>query len=90
MRYALMKILKMLCEQLLLPFSVMFFVWLATAVGCGAHDRADVMVDRWLSLNGGLATSSTIYREYRICETTTVSAYLIRYLPKWGQTGRFR
>ena len=51
-------------------------------VGCEAHDRADAMVDRWLSLGGGTATSSTVYIEDRTCENTTVSAYLMSYLPR--------
>ena len=51
-------------------------------MACEAHDKADAMVDRWLSLGGGTATSSTVDTENRTSESTTVSAYLMSYLPR--------
>ena len=51
-------------------------------VWCEAYDRADAMVDRWLSLGVATATLSLAYIENWTCENNTVSAYLMGYLPE--------
>ena len=51
-------------------------------VECEAHDRVDAMVNRSLSPGGGIVTSDTVHIENRTCEQTSVSAYLMCYLPR--------